>query len=156
MAPETAVSSPWRYIFSTALFQRNLVLVAIDKAYCISEWLVQHTCSKLDVSIGSIFVPLSYLGVVISETAFTRIGGLRALTEAPFMALTASAPPNIQSAIVETLQLKNAAVVSCQLDRPKHLSLSLSKQRFECKIILLALCRYGEIDNSSLHSISVT
>ena len=65
MAPETAVSSPWRDIFSTALFQRNLVLVAIDEAHCISEWLVQH--SKLDVSIGSIFVPLSYLGVMISE-----------------------------------------------------------------------------------------
>ena len=43
MAPETAVSPPWRDVFATTLFQRNLALVAIDEAHCISDWLVQHS-----------------------------------------------------------------------------------------------------------------
>ena len=49
---------------------------------------------------------------------FDRIGGLRALTSVPFMALTASAPSNVQSTIVESLQLDNPVYVSGNLDRP--------------------------------------
>lgn len=49
---------------------------------------------------------------------FDRIGGLRALTSVPFMALTASAPSNVQSTIVASLQLDNPVYVSGNLDRP--------------------------------------
>ena len=66
------------------------------------------------------------------QTAFTRIGEYKSLTDAPFMALTALAPSNIESAIAETRQLQNAAVMSHQLDRP-NIYLSLSKQKFKCK-----------------------
>ena len=72
------------------------------------------------------------------RTAFTRIGGLRALTDAPFMALTALAPPNIESAIVETLQLKNAAVVSRQLDR-SNIAACRCKS-LNVSSVLLAMC----------------
>ena len=49
--------------------------------------------------------------------AFANIGGLRALTDVPFMALTASASADTESAIVKSLQLKQPAVVTRQLDR---------------------------------------
>ena len=55
------------------------------------------------------------------RTAFDKLGGLRALTDAPFMALTASAPAGIQSKIIESLHLKDPVIVSysptyfCQL-----------------------------------------
>ena len=52
------------------------------------------------------------------RTAFDKPGGLRALTDAPFMALTASAPANTQSKIIiiESLYLKDP-IVSQSLDR---------------------------------------
>ena len=50
------------------------------------------------------------------RTAFDKLGGLRALTDAPFMALTASAPANTQSKIIESLHLKDP-IVSQSLDK---------------------------------------
>ena len=43
---------------------------------------------------------------------------MRALTTAPFMALTASAPPEIEAAIISSLPLREPIVVTCPLDRP--------------------------------------
>ena len=40
MSPETALANPWREVFVTPFFKKNLVLIAIDEAHCISEWLV--------------------------------------------------------------------------------------------------------------------
>ena len=39
MFPETAVKPPWRELFSKNLFQQCAVMVAIDEAHCIHEWL---------------------------------------------------------------------------------------------------------------------
>ena len=39
MSPETAVKPPWRKLFSNTRFQQNAVMVAIDEAHCIHEWL---------------------------------------------------------------------------------------------------------------------
>ena len=52
------------------------------------------------------------------RTAFEKIGGLRALTAAPFMALTASAPPEIEATIVSSLHLNRPVFVRCDLYRP--------------------------------------
>lgn len=52
------------------------------------------------------------------RTSYGKLGGLRALTNAPFMALTASAPPDIQSKIIESLNLQCPFIVSLSLDRP--------------------------------------
>ena len=46
------------------------------------------------------------------RTAFDKLGGLRALTDAPVMALTASAPADVQS--FESLHFKEPVIV---LDR---------------------------------------
>lgn len=52
------------------------------------------------------------------RTAFSNIGGLRALTGVPFMALSASAPPLVAKAITESLHLKSPVSISLGLDRP--------------------------------------
>ena len=55
--------------------------------------------------------------------AFAKIGGLRALAQAPFMALTATASPETQEVIMKSLHLVRPVVVSQRLDRPNiHLS----------------------------------
>ena len=49
--------------------------------------------------------------------SFKEIGGLRALIEAPFMALTASAPPSVESEIISSLHLVEPVIVSHDLNR---------------------------------------
>ena len=62
------------------------------------------------------------------RTAFMSIGGLRALTDAPFMALSASAPPSIMKIIEESLQLKSPVHIRHSLDRP-NIFLSCAKSK---------------------------
>ena len=50
--------------------------------------------------------------------SFEKIGGLRAFTNAPFMALTASASGDIQELVVSSLHLVDPIIVSKNLDRP--------------------------------------
>ena len=49
--------------------------------------------------------------------AFDKIGGLRVLTKVPFMCLTASAPPYIESEIVESVGLINPVFVKNPINR---------------------------------------
>ena len=49
--------------------------------------------------------------------SFKMIGGLRALISAPFMALSVSAPPDIEAEIIESLDLKSPEIVVCDLNR---------------------------------------
>lgn len=70
------------------------------------------------------------------RTSFKSLGGLRALIDVPFMALTASAPPSIRSEIFSSLYLSNPAVVSQALDR-KNIFISASP------IKGLNVCNYG-------------
>ena len=58
--------------------------------------------------------------------SFSELGGLRALTDVPFIALTASAPPHVKEIIIESLHLKSSAIVCHTLDRP-NIFLSISK-----------------------------
>ena len=59
--------------------------------------------------------------------SFSRLGGLRALTKAPFMALTASAPPDVEAVILSSLHLHEPVLVSQPLDRANiYLSASRS------------------------------
>ena len=55
---------------------------------------------------------------------FKQLGGLRALTTAPFMALTASAPPILEQEVKESSELANCVIVTLPLDRPTIYSLS--------------------------------
>ena len=58
--------------------------------------------------------------------SFSLLGGLRALTTAPFLALTASAPPSIVSEIAETLHFTDPVNVFRPLNRP-NIFLSASR-----------------------------
>ena len=49
---------------------------------------------------------------------FKQLGGLGALTTAPFMALTTSAPPSVEREVKESLELANCVMVTLPLDRP--------------------------------------
>ena len=62
------------------------------------------------------------------RTCFQQLGGLRALTEVPIIALTATAPQEIKSSICASLGLSEPAVISQTLDRP-NIFLSLSKSK---------------------------
>ena len=59
--------------------------------------------------------------------SFQEVGGLRAIIEAPFMALTASASPAVDSKII-SLYLSLPVTISCDLDRP-----NISQPRKEFK-----------------------
>ena len=59
---------------------------------------------------------LIYRGTAFRE-AFRAIGGLRALMQAPFMALTATAPPAVQSEIISSLFLHDPVLVTCDANR---------------------------------------
>ena len=50
--------------------------------------------------------------------AFSRIGSLRALTKAPFMALTATASSDMQAQIEKSLNLSTPVIISLSLNRP--------------------------------------
>lgn len=110
MSPETVQLKAWRDVFSCTLVKERLVCVAIDEAHCIAEWSVgKFLCIKVfywNIYRGSDF-----------RTAFHKLGGLRSLIDAPFMALSASAPSQVQETIIETLCLRSPDIVSCDLNR---------------------------------------
>ena len=39
LSPENATRPPWRNIFQSPFFKKHLILVAVDEAHCIPEWL---------------------------------------------------------------------------------------------------------------------
>lgn len=76
------------------------------------------------------------------RTAFQKLGGLRALTNAPFMALTASAPPRIEAEVKSSLELHvhDCVMVSHPLDRP---NIYISTQRkSSLSVSLLFTCGF--------------
>ena len=93
--------------------KKNIVVVAVDEAHCIEDWLVAfvHTLPGITYNI------ISLRGKDF-RTAFSKIGGLRAVTSVPFMALTATASSTTQKLISQSLHLENPVVVSCSLNRP--------------------------------------
>lgn len=116
VSPETILSTEWRDLLSDSTVKRRIVMVAVDEAHCISECVVP--CHNLvlvcTLNRGDNFRP-----------SFSLLGGLRALVKAPFMALTASAPPSVQSEISSSLFLVHPVVVSRNLDR-RNIFLSAS------------------------------
>ena len=115
VSPEVALSSSFDTIFSLPFVKRNLVLVAIDEAHCITDWYIAtHVFCKSFVIIqryvcfrGADFRP-----------SFDKLGRLRAVIKCPFMALTATASQSTYDSIVESLHLDQQVTVSRSLNRP--------------------------------------
>ena len=76
-------------------------------------------------AIGTSISDVLYRGETFRK-AFQHIGGLRALTKAPFMALTASAPPEIEREITPT----DPIVINHSLNRP-NMYICIDK-KFSC------------------------
>jgi ATP-dependent DNA helicase RecQ len=114
-ALKNAAYGPYKFLYvsperlETAIFKEYLPalpinLVAIDEAHCISQW-------------GYDFRP-SYL----------NISNLREeLKDVPFLAVTASATPEVQKDICDKLKLQEPAVFSQSFER-KNLSYSVYKE----------------------------
>ena len=120
MSPEVGVQCPWRNIFQTTVFKKHLALLAVDEAHCIPEWYY----------FVNVFLVayLQCVGGQIFEQHLEVLGGLRALVDVPFMALSASAPPDITREIIASLHLNSPVYVSHNLDRP-NIFLSHSKSK---------------------------
>lgn len=103
VSPERLASSLFKE-FAPAL---SINLIAVDEAHCISQW-------------GYDFRP-SYL----------NIQQLKKYTDAPFIALTASATPHVQKDIIEKLQLVQPCVFRQAFERP---NISYSVFRVDSKI----------------------
>ena len=43
MSPEMAVCKPWSQFFSTPFAKKHLILVAVDEAHCITDWLAGNS-----------------------------------------------------------------------------------------------------------------
>ena len=119
MPPEIATTGPWRSIFASTYMHQHLVLVAVDEAHCIREWLVDSIVRiyffTREVCKGWVFC---FQGLI-----FHNLGNLRALTKAPFMALTATALPAIMQEITTSLLLRQPVTVQLGLNCPNiHLS----------------------------------
>ena len=112
MSPESATTSPWKQLYKEKSFKQHLVLIAIDEAHCIHEWSVPipsnfHLFKLYDYNRGQDF-----------RKAFSHIGDIRALTHAPLMSLTASAPPSVESDLLKSLHMTNPVMIKHGLDRP--------------------------------------
>ena len=102
MSPETAVAAEWRRVFTNAYVKLKLALIAVDKAHCITEWSASYMCIMY-----MLYVCTCIYGNICAcrgkefRKDFKRIGEIRALVDVPFMALTASAPPQVQADITK-------------------------------------------------------
>ena len=118
MSPETAVAAEWRRVFTNAYVKLKLALIAIDEAHCITEWSASYVCIMYGLLCTCIYGNICACRGKEFRKDFKRIGEIRALVDVPFMALTASAPPQVQADITNTLHLCSPITVSCCLDRP--------------------------------------
>lgn len=82
----------------TLLAERGVSLLVIDEAHCASQW-------------GHDFRP-AYLGI---REASKRLGS------PPILALTATAPPELEADLMKALGIEDAVVVSSGVDRPNIL-----------------------------------
>ncbi len=113
MSPEIALSSSFDTIFSLPFVKRNLVLVAVDEAHCITDWYIHVSWCSVQVICNSyIFRGADF------RPSFEKLGSLRAIIKCPFMALTATASQSTYDSIVKSLHLDRQVTVSRSLNRP--------------------------------------
>ena len=89
----------------------------LDESHCIADWLVILVCAHVCDSYF-IILCMPILRGKDFRTSFSRIGGLQALTRAPIISLTASAPPAIEEQLLESLSMHSPTFIKYTLDRP--------------------------------------
>ena len=63
--------------------------------------------------------------------SFSVLGDLRALTKAPVLSMTASAPPRVEAELVRQLHLRNPVFVKSSLNRPNIFLCLRTKSKLE-------------------------
>jgi ATP-dependent DNA helicase RecQ len=99
-------------MFGQIAHQLPVSLIAIDEAHCISQW-------------GYDFRP-SYLNIARIRAFFP---------DTPFIALTATATPQVKEDIVQKLELKNPRIFQKSFDRPNLLYIIRKNEAKENKIL---------------------
>ena len=102
-------------LFKSYLDVLDISFIVVDEAHCISQW-------------GYDFRP-----------EYLQIGALREVVDAPVIALTATATPDVASDIMEKLQFRDGVLLKSGFERP---NLSYIVRRSDDKMgQLLAICR---------------
>ncbi|XP_071445936.1 bifunctional 3'-5' exonuclease/ATP-dependent helicase WRN-like [Hetaerina americana] len=96
VTPEYATGDYGNQFFSEIMMNGvNVTLVAVDEAHCVSQW-------------GHDF-----------RSSYRNLGKLRdGLPKVPFLALTATATPEVKKDILKSLRLRNPVVTCTGFDRP--------------------------------------
>ncbi|XP_065340457.1 bifunctional 3'-5' exonuclease/ATP-dependent helicase WRN-like [Cloeon dipterum] len=95
MSPEFCSGDSGQFMLKKMAAQLNIALIAIDEAHCVSQW-------------GHDFRP-SYRSLGSLKTIFPKV---------PFLALTATATPQIRRDICLSLKLRDPSMVCSGFDRP--------------------------------------
>ena len=108
-SPETFLAvTRWRKMLSNTVYRRNLCLLAVDEAHCISHW---GFSAKKEEKIFRVW--------------FRRINELRSLSKrVPVVALTATATRKTREQIMKTLEMKNATHV-CEIPDRKNIAYAI-------------------------------
>ena len=69
--------------------------------------------------------------------SFSILGDLRALTKAPVLSMTASAPPRVEAELVQLLHLKNPVFVKSSLNRANIFLCIRTKSKLEVSILYI-------------------
>lgn len=72
MSPEVAIAQPWRNVFMSPSLKQNLVLVSVDEAHCICEWLV----AIVDTTPTCLWCAFRIAGGVVFVKHFTTLEAL--------------------------------------------------------------------------------
>ena len=79
ISPEAATTRPWRKVFAETYFKSNLILLAVDEAHCITEWLVLENVVTISENNHRIYRRKDF------RESFSILGDLRPLTKAPVL-----------------------------------------------------------------------
>ena len=88
--------------------------------------VLMYSITYTSITVYIVYLCLDMVRGKDFRRSFSQLGGLRALNRAPFMALTASAPPDVEEIIHSSLHLSDAVVISQPLNR-SNIFLSSSK-----------------------------
>ena len=100
----------WRSMLANSVYKRNLKLISVDEAHCISHW-------------G--FAPRK--GEKIFRVWFGRINEIRSVisSSVPVLALTATATKKTRNRIINTLEIKNVTLIK---ENPNRSNIAYSVQ----------------------------
>ena len=112
-SPETFLAlTCWRKMLSNPIYRRNLCLLAVDEAHCISHW---GFSAKKEERVFRVW--------------FRRINELRSLAGGvPVVALTATATRKTRKQIMKTLEMNNAVHV-CEIPNRKNIAYAVEVVR---------------------------